>query len=100
MPIDILTGQLDAQTIRLLAGIAVVAMLGWWTVERASGDGDDPSMYFGGDWLLFRASGIAIIGLAVISAGVLLFPWMNGGLGLLLAGVFVYWAISEEEERE
>jgi len=93
-------GNVTPSQARLALGIGVLAILGWHTMERLGGDGDDPSMYFGGDWLLFRASGIAYVGIAVIAAAVLLMPYMNTPLMLLLVGLFAFWSISEFEERE
>lgn len=86
--------------VRLLIGAMVVIYLAWQTYDRVFNDDmDDPSMFVGGDWLLFRASGIAYVGILVIVGGLLLAPWMNAPLALLLAGLFVFWWISEDEER-
>jgi len=91
-------GSMDG--LRLLLGGMLVVYLAWQTYDRVFNDDmDDPSMFLGGDWVLFRASGIAYIGVLVIAGGVLLAPWMNGPLALLLAGLFVFWWISEDEER-
>ncbi|MFB6179566.1 MAG: hypothetical protein ABEI77_07585 [Halorientalis sp.] len=89
--------------IPLLLALGIVALLGWWTVERfVFGDGSDPSIWFGGGSMLLRASGLALIGVAIIAASALLYvsgAW-NAKVAAVLLALFVVWFVSEEEESE
>lgn len=90
-----LTGMI--QSARLVVGVAVVAYLVWTTIDRFLGDNTDPSAFFGGDWLLIRASGPAFIGVGVVVAMWALAPWMSLSLAGLLVGLFVVWYVLKTE---
>jgi len=88
----------------LVAGMLLFALL-WWTVERILGDSDDPSFVLGGDWVLFRASGLPLIALTAVGIGLLLAPEiMASNAGVLavlpLAAVVMIWWGYKTEERE
>jgi len=81
---------------RYLAAAVIMLALVWWTADRAMGEDNDPSVSLGGDWLLFRASGHALVALLAGVAGVLLAPeilaresgtWVAATLG----GIVVLW---------
>jgi hypothetical protein len=91
--------------VRALIAGALAFMLLWWTVERILGDSDDPSISFGGDWILLRASGLPLIALVAGGIGLLLLPELSAGPGGMvvtvgLLGIVMLWWGYKSEERE
>jgi len=91
--------------VRALVAAALGFMLLWWTVERILGDNDDPSVSFGGDWILLRASGLPLIAIVSGAIGLLLLPELSGGPGGMavtvgLLGIVMLWWGYKSEERE
>lgn len=98
--LDLAPLQVDMTMMRLIGGFGVIALLGYWTLDRLLGDRGDPSIILGGNWTLIRVSGIALIGLFAVLAGVLLMPWMNAGLAGILVLLVVGWFALKEAERD
>jgi len=90
--------------VRALIAAALGFMLFWWTVERILGDSDDPSLSFGGDWVLLRASGLPLIAIVSGAIGLLLLPELSREGGLIgtavLLGIVMLWWGYKSEERE
>jgi len=90
---------------RVLVAVFLAIMLLWWTVERILGDSDDPSISFGGDWILLRASGLPLIAIVAGLIGLLLWPELAGSTGgmavtVVLMGIVGLWWGYKSEERE
>lgn len=81
---------------RYLAAAVIMLALVWWTFDRAMGENNDPSVSLGGDWVLFRASGHALVALLAAVAGALLGPEILANqsgtwVAAFLGGIVVLW---------
>lgn len=91
--------------LRPFLGVFLASAVVWWTADRALGEGNEPSLSFFGDDVLFRASRLPLVAGTALLAAVLLAPRARStaqgtvGAAALVGIVGIWFAWEWREQR-